>query len=181
MSAFTASHRLSVALVAVSLVGPGGALAASAPSANVPAISPTARFVSHDQPADAKRRVTLTTAVFFTQGQSTVGPTAAAKLDELVAQLNGSGCALAAVTLWGWEPEDEPRELGRQRADAVRDFLLAAGLPEAAVVADTDTVPGPERHPTDAAAAAKTRRVEVVVSLRGASAGGLSGASCAVP
>jgi outer membrane protein OmpA-like peptidoglycan-associated protein len=127
-------------------------------------------------PAHALKRFTLSTDALFGFGRSALAdlqPDAQAELTSIAQQLVGAPASLVSVTGYTDRIGDERSNLAlsRRRAETVREFLIARGVAEDAIVAVGMGERDPATSCSDALAQADLiaclqpdRRVEILVS-----------------
>jgi outer membrane protein OmpA-like peptidoglycan-associated protein len=110
--------------------------------------------------------LTISGSVLFATGKSELMPTAAKRLDDVVAALKDDPRQLTVIGHTDSVGSDENNmTLSRKRAEAVRNYLITHGLPENRITAEGEGETRPIADNKTADGRANNRRVEVIVNL----------------
>jgi outer membrane protein OmpA-like peptidoglycan-associated protein len=116
--------------------------------------------------------ITLSGSVLFATGQSTLLPIAQEKLNQVATALREQ--TDQSITIEGYTDnvgaDDKNQELSLRRAQAVRDYLVAQGVPAERVQAVGRGEGSPVAPNSTPEGRANNRRVEIVVGARGTGA-----------
>lgn len=116
--------------------------------------------------------LTISGSVVFSSGKSTLLPTAQKRLDEVVAALKDDPRPITIVGHTDSVGNDEMNEqLSQKRAESVRNYLVAHGIPESKVQAQGMGEAQPIADNKSAEGRANNRRVEIILANAGGSEG----------
>jgi outer membrane protein OmpA-like peptidoglycan-associated protein len=110
--------------------------------------------------------ITLSGQVLFTTGKATLQPNAKEALSQVAAALKESG-STQQITIEGHADargnEEKNLKLSKQRAEAVRDYLVSEGVPAERVIATGFGETRPVASNDTSEGRANNRRVEIVL------------------
>lgn len=141
----------------------------SKPAPQPPAPVPQARPSAPQQPVPAQiTRMTFQAETLFDFDRSVIKPQGRAVLDGFVTSLNGSRARYDLVLVVGHTDsvgsDDYNMRLGLRRAEAVKAYLVSAGVSATAIKTSSQGERRPVADNKTAAGRAQNRRVEITVT-----------------